>query len=121
MTFQKSFSDQAGRNKRSPWQRSRSNPVPGPGPGPRTPLQPVSEVTKNKLNRFQYHPKPGGESVPEDVENEQNTTKTRATDMTTTPATRLTWRDLMEKGKALMRLLRQTSDYFGTTDRTIFM
>ncbi|CAF3631406.1 hypothetical protein QX201_012948 [Fusarium graminearum] len=95
MTFQKSFSDQAGRNKRSPWQRSRSNPV----PGPRTPLQPVSEVTKNKLNRFQYHPKPGGESVPEDVENEQNTTKTRATDMTTTPATRLTWRDLMEKGE----------------------
>lgn len=71
-----------------------------PGPGPRArPLQPVSEVTKNKLNRFQYHPKPG-ESVPEDVENEQNTTKNRATDdMTTTPATRLTWRDLMEKGE----------------------
>lgn len=64
-------------------------------PRPR-PLQPVSEVTKNKLNKFQYHPKPG-ESVPEDTENEQSTSKTRAKDdATTTPATRLTWRDLLE-------------------------
>ncbi|GKU17341.1 unnamed protein product [Fusarium langsethiae] len=94
MTFQKSYSDQVGRNKRSPWQRSRSNPVQQP-PRPR-PLQPVSEVTRNKLNRFQYHPKPG-ESVPENSENEQNTVKSRTTDdVTTTPATRLTWRDLME-------------------------
>ncbi|KAL4729282.1 DNA replication endonuclease-helicase Dna2 [Fusarium chlamydosporum] len=94
MTFQKSYSDQVGRNKRSPWQRSRSNPV-QQTPRPR-PLQPVSEVTKNKLNKFQYHPKPG-ESVPEDTENEQSTSKTRAKDdATTTPATRLTWRDLLE-------------------------
>ncbi|KAG8667324.1 DNA replication endonuclease-helicase Dna2 [Fusarium poae] len=98
MTFQKSYSDQVGRNKRSPWQRSRSNPV-QQQPRPR-PLQPVSEVTKNKLNRFQYHPKPG-ESVTDDTDNEQNTAKNRTTDdVTTTPATRLTWRDLTESGEA---------------------
>ncbi|KAH7198027.1 DNA replication factor Dna2-domain-containing protein [Fusarium flagelliforme] len=97
MTFQKSYSDQVGRNKRSPWQRSRSNPV-QQTPRPR-PLQPVSEITKNKLNKFQYHPK-AGESVPEDVENEQDTSKGRPKDdATTTPATRLTWRDLLETGE----------------------
>ncbi|KAJ4012936.1 DNA replication endonuclease-helicase Dna2 [Fusarium irregulare] len=97
MTFQKSYSDQVGRNKRSPWQRSRSNPV-QQTPRPR-PLQPVSEITKNKLNKFQYHPK-AGESVPEDLENEQDTSKGRSKDdATTTPATRLTWRDLLETGE----------------------
>ncbi|KAF5027547.1 hypothetical protein F66182_364 [Fusarium sp. NRRL 66182] len=94
MPLQKSYSDQAGRNKRSPWQRSRSNPV-HQTPKPR-PLQPVSEVTKNKLNKFQYHPK-NGDSATDNVENEQDASTTRAKDNTTaTPATRLTWRDLLE-------------------------
>ncbi|KAF4455543.1 DNA replication ATP-dependent helicase Dna2 [Fusarium austroafricanum] len=98
MPLQKSYSDQAGRNKRSPWRRSRSNPV-QQTPGSR-PLQPVSEVTKNKLNKFQYHPK-DGESIMESAENEQNATITRAKgDTSTTPATRLTWRDLMEPSGA---------------------
>ncbi|KAJ4266402.1 DNA replication endonuclease-helicase Dna2 [Fusarium torreyae] len=93
MPLQKSYSDQVGRTKRSPWQRSRSNPV-HQTPRPRA-LQPVSEVTKNKLNKFQYHSKPG-DSTTESVENEQKASTRAKDDSTTTPATRLTWRDLLE-------------------------
>ncbi|KAF4984901.1 hypothetical protein FDECE_16992 [Fusarium decemcellulare] len=92
MPLQKSYSDQAGRNKRSPWQRSRSNPV-HQTPKPR-PLQPVSDVTKNKLNKFQYQPRPN-DSV--DTENGPTASPGRAKDdSAVTPATRLTWRDLLE-------------------------
>ncbi|KAH7167241.1 DNA replication factor Dna2-domain-containing protein [Fusarium sp. MPI-SDFR-AT-0072] len=94
MPLQKSYSDQVGRTKRSPWQRSRSNPV-QQTPRPRT-LQPVSEVTKIKLNKFQYHPA-NGESATESTENEQNVSNNRTKDdTTTTPATRLTWQELLE-------------------------
>ncbi|KAH6958913.1 AAA domain-containing protein [Fusarium avenaceum] len=93
MPLEKSYSDQVGRTKRSPWQRSRSNPV-HQAPRPR-PLQPVSEVTKNKLNKFQYHPK-AGESGIENTENEQDATSRTKDDTMTTPATRLTWKDLLE-------------------------
>ncbi|EEU40478.1 uncharacterized protein NECHADRAFT_76779 [Fusarium vanettenii 77-13-4] len=79
MPLQKSYSDQVGRIKRSPWQRSRSNPVQTPKP-----RAPVSEVTKNKLNKFQYHPKP-----------EDEETKESAPQVQETPATHLTWRDLL--------------------------
>jgi DNA replication ATP-dependent helicase Dna2 len=65
--------------KRSPWQRSRSNPVQTPKP-----RAPVSEVTKDKLNKFQYHPKPDDEETKESVPQVQET-----------PATHLTWRDLL--------------------------
>ncbi|KAF4458912.1 dna replication atp-dependent helicase dna2 [Fusarium albosuccineum] len=92
MPLQKSYSDQAGRNKRSPWQRSRSNPV-HQTPKPR-PLQPVSDVTKNKLNKFQYQPRPN-DSV--DTKNGPTASPGRAKDdSAVTPATRLTWRDLLE-------------------------
>ncbi|KAM0426761.1 hypothetical protein ACHAPT_008077 [Fusarium lateritium] len=81
MPLQKSYSDQVGRIKRSPWQRSRSNPVQTPKP-----RAPVSEVTKNKLNKFQYHPK----------SNDDAESKEPALPVQETPATHLTWRDLLE-------------------------
>ncbi|KAF4487884.1 DNA replication ATP-dependent helicase Dna2 [Fusarium agapanthi] len=94
MPLQKSYSDQVGRTKRLPWQRSRSNPV-QQTPKPRA-LQPVSEVTKNKLNQFQYHPV-NGETATESTENDQNVSNNRIKDdTTTTPATRLTWQELLE-------------------------
>ncbi|SPJ77189.1 related to DNA helicase [Fusarium torulosum] len=93
MPLEKSYSDQVGRTKRSPWQRSRSNPV-HQAPRPR-PLQPVSEVTKNKLNKFQYHPKAGEPGI-ENTENEQDAMSRTKDDTMTTPATRLTWKDLLE-------------------------
>ncbi|CVK97331.1 related to DNA helicase [Fusarium proliferatum] len=94
MPLQKSYSDQVGRTKRLPWQRSRSNPV-QQTPRPRA-LQPVSEVTKNKLNKFQYHPS-NSESATESTENDQNVSNNRTKDdTTTTPATRLTWQELLE-------------------------
>ncbi|KAF5608779.1 DNA replication ATP-dependent helicase Dna2 [Fusarium subglutinans] len=94
MPLQKSYSDQVGRTKRLPWQRSRSNPV-QQTPNPRA-LQPVSEVTKNKLNKFQYHPV-NGETATEGTENDQNVSNNRIKDdTTTTPATRLTWQELLE-------------------------
>ncbi|KAM5348737.1 hypothetical protein ACJ41O_008560 [Fusarium nematophilum] len=101
MPLQKSYSDQAGRLKhRSPWQRSRSNPV-HQAPKPRA-LQPVSEVTKNKLNKFQYQPRlddattenfEDGKATGLDPEEAPRRTKD---DTAVTPATRLTWRDLLE-------------------------
>ncbi|RBQ80530.1 hypothetical protein FVER14953_20755 [Fusarium verticillioides] len=94
MPLQKSYSDQVGRTKRLPWQRSRSNPV-QQTPRPRA-LQPVSEVTKNKLNKFQYHTV-NGEAASESTENDQNVSSNRTKDdTTTTPATRLTWQELLE-------------------------
>ncbi|KAF4444834.1 DNA replication ATP-dependent helicase Dna2 [Fusarium acutatum] len=94
MPLQKSYSDQVGRTKRLPWQRSRSNPV-QQTPRPRA-LQPVSEVTKNKLNKFQYYPA-NGETAAESTENNQNVSNNRTKDdTTTTPATRLTWQELLE-------------------------
>lgn len=71
----------ANKIQRSPWQRSRSNPVQTPKP-----RAPVSEVTKNKLNKFQYHPK----------SNDAEETKESAPKVQETPATHLTWRDLLE-------------------------
>ncbi|KAF4978774.1 hypothetical protein FZEAL_4888 [Fusarium zealandicum] len=95
MPLQKSYSEQIGRSKRSPWQRSRSNPV-HQAPKPRA-LQPVSEVTKTKLNKFQYLPQ-ADDSVTDVTEKEQTAASpSRAKDDTNvTPATRLTWRDLLE-------------------------
>ncbi|KPM37491.1 DNA replication ATP-dependent helicase/nuclease DNA2 [Neonectria ditissima] len=83
---------------RSPWQRSKSNPV-FQTPKSR-PLRPVSEATKSKLNQFQYQPGPDDTDDP----NDGGATNTRRPsplngskdDNTVTPVTRLTWRDLLE-------------------------
>ncbi|KAI5467738.1 hypothetical protein BGZ63DRAFT_35040 [Mariannaea sp. PMI_226] len=110
MPLQKSYSDYVGASRnRSPWQRSKSNPV-YQTPRART-LQPVSEATKSKLNKFQYHPRideTGTETSGEDQKLEGAVAdgqrlpslKETADDSAATPVTRLTWRDLLEPTKS---------------------
>ncbi|XP_044716214.1 DNA replication factor dna2 domain-containing protein [Hirsutella rhossiliensis] len=84
MPLQKSFSERVGTaTNRQPWHRSHSHPVSSTTLRPR-PLQPVSEVTKKKLSKFQYQPRPD-ESTGEDADL-----------AAATPLTRLNWRDLVE-------------------------
>lgn len=105
--------DRQGTNRssqnRSPWQRSKSNPV-YQTPKPK-PLQPVSEFTKSKLNKFQYHPRSDKSTrdnpretqkqVAPSVEVQQPSPLHDAKgDITVTPVTRLTWRDLIEPTSA---------------------
>ncbi|KJZ74681.1 hypothetical protein HIM_06031 [Hirsutella minnesotensis 3608] len=100
MPLQKSFSERFGPpNNRQSWQRSHSHPVNGQNPGSR-PLQPVSEVTKKKLSKFQYQPRPD-ELATNDAEGQTKPGKASATmtgdgDNAPTPLTRLNWRDLLE-------------------------
>ncbi|KAF7560575.1 hypothetical protein G7046_g3558 [Stylonectria norvegica] len=100
MPLQKSYSESIGLSKhRGPWQRSKSNPVPQT-PKPK-PLIPASELTKSKLNKFQYYPRDD-----DLVESDDATTADGASrlslpsgakdDSTVTPVTRITWRDLLE-------------------------
>ncbi|CAG9943887.1 unnamed protein product [Clonostachys rosea f. rosea IK726] len=54
MPLQKSYSEHLGYSRqRSTWQRSRSNPSNPQTPSSR-PLQPISDTTKKKLNKFIY-------------------------------------------------------------------
>ncbi|RDA86667.1 hypothetical protein CP532_5013 [Ophiocordyceps camponoti-leonardi (nom. inval.)] len=87
MPLQKSFSERVGLPK--PWQRSNSHPVNLQTPKQK-PLLPVSDVTKDKLNRFQYQPR---EDEGEEAGRDSCST---ANDGTATSLTRLNWRDLME-------------------------
>ncbi|KAH7161400.1 hypothetical protein EDB81DRAFT_344578 [Dactylonectria macrodidyma] len=106
MPLQKSYSEYVGVSKnRSPWQRSKSNPV---FQTPKSkPLRPVSEVTKSKLNQFQYKPNAddavAGNSNLEQLADGVSTEAQRPSplngskdDNAVTPVTRLTWRDLVE-------------------------
>lgn len=71
---------------RQPWQRSMSHPNP-----PRRPLQPVSEATKTKLNKFQY------QSRNDSSKDEKTATPAKPADENAmTPNGRLSWRDLLE-------------------------
>ncbi|RDA92458.1 hypothetical protein CP533_6434 [Ophiocordyceps camponoti-saundersi (nom. inval.)] len=91
MPLHKSFSERVGLPKnRQPWQRSNSHPINLQTPKSK-PLLPVSEVTKDKLNRFQYHPR---ECNGEDAGGRDSSTT--ADDGTATSSTRLNWRDLVE-------------------------
>ncbi|KAK7418562.1 DNA replication endonuclease-helicase Dna2 [Neonectria punicea] len=103
MPLQKSYSNYVGVSKnRSPWQRSKSNPV-FQTPKPR-PLRPVSEVTKSKLNQFQYQPGPEdtGDSNDGETAGAQRPSPLNGSkdDSAVTPVTRLTWRDLLEPTSA---------------------
>ncbi|PFH58033.1 hypothetical protein XA68_14236 [Ophiocordyceps unilateralis] len=94
MPLKKSHSERVELPKnRQPWQRSHSHPVNLQTPKSR-PSLPVSEVTKDKLSRFQYHPCES-DSTHEDAEQASPPT---ANDGTATGQTRLNWRDLMEPG-----------------------
>ena len=82
--------------QRSPWRRSRSEQTQNQNSRP---LQPVSEVTRNKLAKYQYKPPADPEANkdepetadPDNVQSEEQTDKPTAT-----PANKLTWRDFME-------------------------
>ncbi|KAK5987854.1 DNA replication ATP-dependent helicase/nuclease DNA2 [Cladobotryum mycophilum] len=103
MPLQKSYSERIGlpKQQRSNWQRSHSHPTNLQAPKSKA-SAPISEVTKNKLNKFKYDP-------PEDEESKENTaegdlpvakrdltSKPKKLDSTATPLTRLSWKDLME-------------------------
>ena len=71
------------------------------------PLLPISDATKNKLNKFQYQPRHDGEVNPQPAagchgpgqdENTDVFVKENTTKSTATPVTRLSWQDLMEPG-----------------------
>ncbi|KAF4124374.1 DNA replication ATP-dependent helicase Dna2 [Geosmithia morbida] len=101
--FFKNGSQNSGKmQQRSPWRRSRTHPAKNE-PDPR-PLVPVSEVTKNKLSKFQYqkreaeneeeeNKKAEGGAVSADDQPSKGNGKEVA--VTATPANRLTWRDFM--------------------------
>lgn len=95
---------------RSPWQRSHSHPVNLQTKDSR-PLQPVSTVTKNKLNKFQYQPRPDDLSKDDatddartnglDAEKRSPQSRSKSRDTSAvTPVTRLTWQDLIEPNGA---------------------
>ncbi|QUC21413.1 uncharacterized protein UV8b_05656 [Ustilaginoidea virens] len=117
MTLQKSYSERIGNStNRSPWQRSHSHPAKLNGQETRN-LPPVSEVTKTKLNQFQY--KDGGneasnlaERRAEDTPIETETGLDRLTPAegdAVTPVTRLDWRDLLEPNAAPVENLSDAS------------
>ncbi|KAH9886546.1 hypothetical protein F4778DRAFT_470764 [Xylariomycetidae sp. FL2044] len=109
MPLQKSFSEQSGSNKpRHRWNKSRSHSAVNHASSttrnqPSRPLQPVSEVTKNKLNAFNFRP------PEEKLENGNNSADSRSAgllsestaslsaskDSITTPVSRLAWQDLI--------------------------
>ncbi|KAF4595840.1 DNA replication factor Dna2 [Ophiocordyceps camponoti-floridani] len=96
MPLHKSHSERLGlRKSRQPWQRSSSHPVDLQTPKSK-PLLPVSEVTKDKLSRFQYHPGEA-DSTRQDA---GQTSPWTANDDTSAGQTRLNWRDLMDPGVA---------------------
>ena len=85
--------------QRSPWRRCRSHPMNQSNPRP---LQPVSEVTKNKLSKFHYQPR-DEDSKEQGVKAESSTTNVLSSvddfeKTTATPVNRLTWKDFMEPG-----------------------
>ncbi|KAB5566525.1 hypothetical protein GE09DRAFT_1107118, partial [Coniochaeta sp. 2T2.1] len=105
MPLQKSFSEQKqGQYRRQQWQRSKSNPVPAQASRP---LLPVSEKTKNKLQKFQFLPPPaesdesGNDRPKSDSEeaDKENALPVKRADATPAPATRLVWQDLMGEKK----------------------
>lgn len=89
--------------QRSPWQRSRSHPVHQSNPRP---LQPVSDVTKNKLSKFQYKPaqndpsKDATADEKEAADDDVIPSKDDDEKTATTPMNRLTWKDFMEPSGA---------------------
>lgn len=109
MPLQKSYSERVGfSTNRNQWQRSHSHPSNLQGQRNRI-LPPVSEVTKSKLNKFQYNP----DEKEHDVfatKQDKNTlgemgdaAGTAAPDEAhlVTPVTRLNWRDLVEPNGVL--------------------
>ncbi|KAG5980101.1 hypothetical protein E4U55_004396 [Claviceps digitariae] len=111
MPLQKSYSERISYSKnRNPWQRSHSHPANLQQVQRTRNLPPVSEVTKSKLNKFQYNsPNDNENNVSEAKQAESTPCKTgNATRMTAgheinvvTPITRLNWRDLIEPNGAL--------------------
>ncbi|KAI1493444.1 hypothetical protein F5X96DRAFT_621894 [Biscogniauxia mediterranea] len=119
MPLQKSFSDQNGSSRnRHRWQKSKSCSTTGHSvaTNPNTrPLEPVSDVTKNKLNAFNFKPqaktpatskherKRAGQSsdgnatdASESVEHDAGeSTPLPASKNATTPVNRLAWQDLI--------------------------
>ena len=101
----------AGTQNRSPWQRSHSHPANLQAQKPR-PLPTVSNVTKDKLKKFQYKPRDGdGDAYrQEEVATAFERTPKRPTtaamstveaaEKLATPVARLDWTDLLEQGAA---------------------
>ncbi|GAB0136526.1 hypothetical protein EsDP_00004825 [Epichloe bromicola] len=118
MPLQKSYSERVGfSTNRSPWQRSHSHPA-KLGQRNRI-LPPVSEVTKSKLNKFQYNPDENEHDVFA-TKQDKNTlsememgdaARTAAPDGAhlVTPVTRLNWRDLVEPNGVLADEEKDTS------------
>nr|XP_036587856.1 DNA replication ATP-dependent helicase Dna2 [Colletotrichum truncatum]KAF6798997.1 DNA replication ATP-dependent helicase Dna2 [Colletotrichum truncatum] len=92
MPLKKSYSEHVGLPpKNRSWQRSKSNPI-NAQTTPR-PLDPVSNKTKNKLNKFQFQ---SADNFAEPADQENGAVKTTRDDITITPTSKLSWRDLME-------------------------
>ncbi|KAI6784248.1 DNA replication ATP-dependent helicase/nuclease-like protein [Emericellopsis cladophorae] len=99
MPLQKSYSERIGLSKRSPWQRSRSNPV-----NQNYKLPPVAEVTKQKLSKFQCQA-----LEDETPASPMDDTVLPSKETATTPANRLTWRDFMEPSDTTVETDEHTS------------
>ncbi|KAG5925955.1 hypothetical protein E4U42_003784 [Claviceps africana] len=118
MPLQKSYSERVPYSKnRNPWQRSHSHPANLQGQRTRN-LPPVSDVTKSKLNKFQYN-KPDddenhvseakqAEHTPRKAGNPTGSTAAHDTNIVT-PITRLNWRDLIEPNGAPAEEEKDTS------------
>ncbi|KND88175.1 DNA replication ATP-dependent helicase/nuclease DNA2 [Tolypocladium ophioglossoides CBS 100239] len=98
MPLQKSYSERVGLTKnRQPWQRWHSHPANLQTPKPKS-LLPISEVTKSKLNKFQYQLRQDADTSDDGPAGEGpgSPSKRSHGDSTVTPPTRLDWRDLVE-------------------------
>ncbi|KAH7020994.1 uncharacterized protein B0I36DRAFT_27735 [Microdochium trichocladiopsis] len=115
MPLQKSFSEQNGSLKaRQNWSKSKSHSFAGPQSANRTasarPLEPVSAVTKNKLNAFSFHAPVAESSNSHANHTVDSTTMDRGMEggkpeddkslpannkITSTPISRLAWQDLI--------------------------
>ncbi|KAI1099972.1 hypothetical protein F4804DRAFT_63466 [Jackrogersella minutella] len=111
MPLQKSFSEQNGssRHTRQHWNKTRSHSAVTHSTTTRTavpkPLQPISEVTKNKLSAFKCQNSTNTNDQATDmptitieaplIDDTETTSLPASKESTTTPVSRLAWRDLI--------------------------
>ncbi|KAG6238576.1 hypothetical protein E4U25_001622 [Claviceps purpurea] len=124
MPLQKICSERVSHSSnRGSWRRSYSHPANLQGQRTRH-LPPVSEVTKSKLNKFQYKPEKENEdevseanevseakeahSTPRKTDDDTGATAAHDANVVT-PITRLNWRDLIEPNGALADEEKETS------------
>ncbi|PHH71434.1 hypothetical protein CDD82_6505 [Ophiocordyceps australis] len=92
MSLRKSFSERTGLPNNRTWQRSHSHPA--NIHTPKKKLPPLSDVTRNKLSKFQYQP-----ALPDD--SKENVAPATPNDDDSKPrVTRLNWSDLKEPNAA---------------------